>query len=63
MLFEEMAANLIGPWSIDIAGQTLQIQALMIVDTATTLAEVIHIEDHSSQTALACGFFTVVRTG
>jgi transposase InsO family protein len=47
--FEEVAADLIGPWSIDINGQTLQIQALTIVDTATTLAEVIRIEDRSSQ--------------
>jgi hypothetical protein len=47
--FEEIAADLIGPWSIHIADQTLQIQALTIVDTATTLAKVIHIEDRSLQ--------------
>ncbi len=47
--FEEIAADLIGPWSIDINGQTLQIQALTIVDTATTLAEIIRIKDRSSQ--------------
>jgi hypothetical protein len=49
MPFKEVAANLIGPWSININGQILQIQALTIVDTATTLAEVICIEDHSLQ--------------
>jgi hypothetical protein len=43
--FKEIAANLIGPWSIEINGQFLQIQALTIVDTATTLSEVIRIED------------------
>jgi hypothetical protein len=33
--FEEIAANIIGPWSIDINGQFLQIQALTIMDTTT----------------------------
>jgi hypothetical protein len=48
--FEEIAANLIGPWSIEINGQFLQIQALRtIVDTATALSKVIRIEDRSSQ--------------
>jgi hypothetical protein len=47
--FEEIAADLIGPWSIDINGQTLQIQALTIADIATTLAEIVRIEDQSSQ--------------
>jgi hypothetical protein len=49
MPFKEITAGLIGPWSIEIDGQFLQIQALTIVDTATTLSEVIWIEDQSSQ--------------
>jgi hypothetical protein len=52
VLFEEITADLIGPWSINIPCQTLQIQALTIVDTATTLAEVIRIKDRSSQHVL-----------
>jgi transposase InsO family protein len=47
--FEEIATDLIDPWSIEIDSQFLQIQVLTIVDTATTLAEVIRIEDRSSQ--------------
>jgi transposase InsO family protein len=49
MPFEEIAADLIGPWSIDINGQILQIHSLTIVDTSTTLAEVIRIKNGSSQ--------------
>jgi hypothetical protein len=45
--FEEISTDLTGPWSIDIAGQTLQIQALTSMESATTLAEVFHIEDRS----------------
>jgi hypothetical protein len=47
MLFKEIAAGLIGPWSINIHGPTLQIQALIIIDTATTLKKVVWIEDRS----------------
>jgi hypothetical protein len=53
MPFKEVAANLIGPWSININGQILQIQALTIVDTATTLAKVICIKDRSLQEHVA----------
>jgi transposase InsO family protein len=46
---EEVAINLVGPWSIDIQGNTLEIQALTIIDIATTLSEVVCIVDKSSQ--------------
>jgi hypothetical protein len=50
VLFEEVAVNLVGPWSIDINRNMLNILALTIIDIATTLSEVIiHIEDKSSQ--------------
>jgi hypothetical protein len=49
MSFKEIATDLISPWSIGINAQTLQIQALAIVDTATTLAEVVRIKDRSLQ--------------
>jgi transposase InsO family protein len=46
--FEEVAVDLVGPWSIDINGATLNIQALTIIDIASTLSEVVRIEDKSS---------------
>jgi hypothetical protein len=47
--FKEVAVDLVGPWSINIDGNTLNIQALTIINIATTLSEVICIEDKSSQ--------------
>jgi transposase InsO family protein len=47
--FEEVTVNLVGPWSINIEGNTLEIQALTIIDIATTLSEAVCIEDKSSQ--------------
>jgi hypothetical protein len=44
-----VAVDLVGPWSINIDGNTLNIQALTIINIATTLSEVICIEDKSSQ--------------
>jgi hypothetical protein len=53
--FEDIAADLIGLWSINIAAQPLQIQALMIIDTATTLTEVVvGIKDHSRSMYQIC---------
>jgi hypothetical protein len=48
-LFEEVTVDLVGSWSIKIDGNTLDIKALTIIDIATRLSEVVHIEDKSSQ--------------
>jgi hypothetical protein len=46
--FEEVAVNLVGPWSINIDGNMLDIQAFTIINIATTLSEVVRIEDKSA---------------
>jgi transposase InsO family protein len=47
--FEEVTINLVSPWSINIDGNTLDIQALTTFNPATTLSEVLHINDKSSK--------------
>jgi transposase InsO family protein len=48
--WEEVAVDLIGPWSVEVPMQgEVQIQALTVIDTATTLAEIIRIENKSSE--------------
>ena len=44
----EVAVDLIGPWSIKVNSQELVIHALTCIDTVTTLAEVICIENKTS---------------
>jgi hypothetical protein len=39
--FGEVTVNLVGPWSIDINAATLDVQALTIINIATTLSEVV----------------------
>jgi hypothetical protein len=47
--FENIAVDLVGPWFISINGNMLDIQALTIINIATTLSEVICIKDKYSQ--------------
>jgi hypothetical protein len=47
--FKEVAIDIVGPWSITIENDSLEIQVLMIIDITITLSEVIRIEDKSSQ--------------
>lgn len=46
--WEEVAVDTIGPWSVDVANYGhLQVYALTIVDTATTLSETVRTEIHA----------------
>jgi transposase InsO family protein len=47
--FEQVAVDLIGPWTIDIPGYGLvKFRALTIIDQATTLSEIVRIDRKSS---------------
>jgi hypothetical protein len=48
-LWEEVAVNLIGPWSITIEGMgTIHAHALTMIDTTSTLLEIKRIENKTS---------------
>ena len=47
--FEQVAVDLIGPWTIDVHGYgRLSFRALTIIDQATTLSELVRIDNKSS---------------
>lgn len=47
--FEQVAVDLIGPWTIEIPGYgRLSFRALTIIDQATTLSEIVRIDNKSS---------------
>jgi len=47
--FEEVAVDLIGPWSIEVANEKLTFNALTCIDTVTNLVELVRIDNKSSQ--------------
>jgi transposase InsO family protein len=50
--WEDVAVDTIGPWTVPVqAGPRLQIKALTVVDTATTLSECTRIEDQTASQA------------
>jgi hypothetical protein len=46
--WDEVSVDLIGPWTINVHGVELQFLALTAVDTVTTIAEIICIDDKTS---------------
>lgn len=46
--WEEVAVDLIGPWTLQLPAGMLTIQALTVVDVTTTLAECVRIENKTS---------------
>ena len=42
--WQEVAVDLIGPWTLNVAGQELKFLALTIIDTVTNLAEAVRIQ-------------------
>ena len=47
--WEVVAVDLVGPWSIKVQGHLLTIHALTIIDMATTLYEIVRIEEKTSE--------------
>jgi hypothetical protein len=47
--FEECAVDLIGPWEIVFRGETLEFNALTVIDTVTNLVELVRIRNKTSQ--------------
>jgi hypothetical protein len=47
--WEEVAVDLIGPWKIEVPDGTISFFPLTMIDTATTLSEIIRIENKTSQ--------------
>jgi transposase InsO family protein len=50
--FHEVAVDLIGPWAIQVGNESYSISALTIIDTVTTMAELIRIDNKTSQQAM-----------
>jgi hypothetical protein len=51
--FHEVAVDLIGPRAVQVGNESYSISALtIIVDTATTMAELIRIDNKTSQQAM-----------
>ena len=48
--FEECAADLIGPWIVQVHGSPYEFEALTVIDTVTNLVELIRINDKKAQT-------------
>ena len=46
--FDEVAVDLIGPWSFKLNNQVIQFQALTCIDPVTTLAEIVRIDNKTS---------------
>jgi hypothetical protein len=42
--------DLIGPWTVQVRGNTNEFEALSIIDTVTNLVKLIRIDDKKSQT-------------
>lgn len=47
--WSEVAVDLIGPWKVLVDGRMLSVYALTSIDMATTLSEIIRIEDKTSE--------------
>ena len=47
--WDEVAVDLIGPWSIEIHDEQVEFKALTCIDMVTNLAEIIRIDNKSSQ--------------
>ena len=48
--WEEVAVDLIGPWTVKIRGKTTQkVFALIIIDTTSNLVELVQIDNKSSE--------------
>ena len=48
--FEECAVDLIGPWIVQVREKPYEFDALTVIDTVTSLVELIRINDKSSET-------------
>jgi hypothetical protein len=46
--WEEVAINLIGPWTVKVNNQKIEFNALMCIDTASNLVELIRIDNKTS---------------
>ena len=46
--WREVAVDLIGPWQLQIANQDFEFSALTMIDMVTNLAEVVRIENKTS---------------
>ena len=47
--WDEVAVDLVGPWEIEIHGEYIEFKALTCIDTVTNLAEIIRINNKTSQ--------------
>lgn len=47
--WSEVAVDLIGPWTVQVGQRTLTVFALTSIDMATTLSEIVRIEDKTSE--------------
>ncbi len=50
ILFEECAADLIGPWTVQVRGRPYEFMTLTSIDTVTNLVELIRIDNKVSNT-------------
>ena len=48
--WEEVAVDLIGPWSIHVGNMELKFQALTCIDTTTNLVELVRLDDKQGNT-------------
>jgi hypothetical protein len=46
--WQDVAVDLIGPWTLNVGGQEFRFQALTIIDMVTNLVEVVRIEDKTA---------------
>ena len=47
--FEEVAVDLIGPWNINVRGKTHEFRALTVIDTVTTLTELVRFDNKTPE--------------
>jgi transposase InsO family protein len=47
--FQEVAADLVGPWKINVRGKEIEFNALTIIDTVTNLVELVRIKKKTSE--------------
>ena len=46
--WEEVAIDLIGPWTVKVNGRKVEFHALTCINTASNLVEVVHIDNKTS---------------
>jgi len=46
--WEEVVINLIGPWEVKVNGRTVEFNALMCIDTASNLVELIIVDNKTA---------------